>query len=88
MDFDDLVREWQDTHRVYSFEGDSGIVSLNSLCAAIGYEGHQFRFGSPLEHFLSDNPGACDAMVEWMMEWGNTSPEWKEKLENTMSEEP
>ena len=76
MEFDDLVEKFtEDMH----FEGDSGCEELETLCSALGYEGHRFRFGSPLEEFLSDNPGAQAALVEWVSDRG--VPDWRENLQ-------
>jgi len=41
------------------------------------------KYGSPLEVFLSDNPGACDAIIEWMGE--QNVEEWEYSLESELS---
>ena len=82
-DMQELVENWCDKHGAHHFEGDAGLQRFNNLCAAIGYAGHQFKFGSPLEHFLSDNPGAIEAVLEWIVERGENC-EWKTALESEL----
>ncbi|SRR6266404_6875976 len=76
--FAEILEEYQDQEKMYNFEGNSGLEKLNKLCEAVGYRGHQFRFGSSLEEFLSDNPGACAALVDWLAE--NGTEDQKEEL--------
>jgi hypothetical protein len=64
----DLVDRWLDKHGFHHFEGDSGVERLNKFCEAIGYKESGFRFGSPLESFLSDNPGAIEVILDWVRE--------------------
>ena len=83
-DLSDLIEEWRNENRAYHWEGDSGMKKFESLCEALGYDRTGFRFGDPIEHFLSDNPGAIDAIVEWMCE--RNTPEWVEALESQLPE--
>jgi hypothetical protein len=85
-DFTAVYTEWCDANKIHRWEGDPGVENLNSLCKAIGYTGHQFKFGSPLEHFLSDNPGAIEEIIEWIIEWGENNAEWKSALESELEE--
>lgn len=66
------------------FEGDTGVKALEKLCQAIGYIGNSFAYGSPLESFLSDNQGACKALVTWIA--NQNVPEWQESLESELPE--
>jgi hypothetical protein len=84
-DMSDLVEEYIDANRLYSFEGDSGLAKLEKLLGALGYSGHNFRYGSPIESFLSDNSGAVEALVDWVRDQNNT--EWKRSLEAALPEE-
>ena len=85
-DFSELLEEYQDQKGMHHFEGDSGLEKMNTLCEAIGYTGHDHKFGTPLETFLSDNPGACEAILEFISEWGDKLPEWREELISNMNE--
>lgn len=77
-EFSELLEEYQDQEKIYNFEGNNGLDNLNKICAAIGYRGHGFKYGSSLEEFLADNSGACVAIIEWLSE--NVSQENREDL--------
>ena len=81
---DTLLEDFIDQESL-RFEGDTGVENLEKVAKAIGYSGHQFRYGSPLEAFLSDNPGDCVAIIEWIKE--QNLPEWMDVLENELEEE-
>lgn len=76
--FAELLSEYQDQENLNHFEGSSGLDNLNKICNAIGYCGHGFKFGSSLEEFLGDNPGACDAIIEWLN--NEDTPQFREEL--------
>jgi len=82
MELKELLQEFID-HKRLRFEGDTGVENLNKVAKAIGYKEHGFAYGSPLEVFLSDNPGACDAIIEWMGE--QNVEEWEYSLESELS---
>ena len=66
---EELVTEYLDHNEIYRFEGDKGVEDLNTFVKALnptGYREEGYRYGSSLERFLSDNPGACEAIVEWV----------------------
>ena len=77
LSLNELVHEFIDENSL-RFEGEDGIESLNEVTEAIGYKGHGFAHGSPLEEFLADNPGACDAIIEWICKQNFTN--WKEQI--------
>lgn len=79
----ELIEEFTTLKRL-RFEGDRGVENLEKLAKAIGYKGHPHRYGSPLEAFLSDNPGAQEALVNWIGEQDIT--DWKECLESELPE--
>lgn len=61
------------------FEGEPGVENLETVCEMMGYRRTGFRYGSPLESFLADNPGAQSALLEWMAD--QEVPEWADNLE-------
>ena len=69
-DMDSPVDRWLEEHKFYSFEGERGLERLNEFCSALGYKESGFKFGSPLEEFLQDNPGAIEALLDWVREQG------------------
>lgn len=84
-DFSEMLDEYQNKKRFFNFEGDSGMARLNEIFETLGY-GHNYRYGSPLEAFLSDNSGACEAMLEWLAATGDHIPEWKESLQGALDD--
>ena len=86
FDFQDVIDEWCGQNRATSLEGDRGLENLNKLAEAIGYEKSPWNFGSPLEVFLSDNPGACEAIFNWIVEHGEKTTEWRDLLEGQLKE--
>lgn len=80
---DRLVSEFVDQNNL-RFEGDSGVESFEKLVEAMGYKAHAFRFGQLAEVFLSDNPGAIEALVEWISK--QRIQEWANNLQSHLSE--
>lgn len=68
------------------FEGESGVGNFEKVCEAIGYKETGFRYGSPIESFLCDNSGCIEAMLGWIADWGDKSPEWRSALEAKLKE--
>ena len=85
MEKDELVDKFIEENQIYSFEGDSGISNLNKICSALGYKESGFRYGSSLETFLSDNSGACDAIVDWIRDNISGIQEWVDSIESYIS---
>lgn len=86
-DFSDLYNEWCNQEEIHRWEGETGVENFEKFVSAIGYTGNQFRFGSPIESFLCDNPGAIEALTEWIIEFGEKCPEWRANLESELEEE-
>ena len=85
QDFSEMLNTFQNKKKMFHFEGDSGMARLNELFETLGY-GHNFRYGSPVEHFLSDNSGACEALIEWVAANGDYVEEWKENLQGALDD--
>jgi hypothetical protein len=79
-----LLEEFCDQERLYSFEGDSGLQQFEKVLEAIGYKAHSFRFGDLIGTFLSDNPGAVTALIEWIGE--QNIEDWKESVISNLQE--
>lgn len=82
---DEVVEEYTTFKKMWHFEGDTGMKHLNTLTKDMGYKGHGFAYGSSLEAFLSDNPGAQEAIVNWIRD--QNIADWKEELESCLPEE-
>lgn len=86
MDLTELVNEWQDENNAHHFEGTSGVERFRKLCEAIGYkEGNYLGYGHAIENFLSDNPGALEALVNWIQD--QDVDEWKESIIQELPEQ-
>lgn len=77
-EFSELLEEYQTQEKMYRFESTTGLKDLNKICNAIGYQESPFAFGSSLEQFLMDNPGAMCAIVDWLS--GANGESFKEEL--------
>jgi hypothetical protein len=58
----ELLEKWQDQNKVYHFEMNT--KNLSKIVNVIGYGDDMF--GTAVENFLNDNPGAQLAIVEWI----------------------
>lgn len=77
--FDEVVDEFLDKKGIHQFEGPRGLRNLDILAKGLGYRG-----GS--SEFFEDNSGALEAVIEWIKQFGDRVPEWKESLESVLGE--
>jgi hypothetical protein len=75
----ELIDALIDEHKLYRLEGGAGLRNLNQICAIIGYKEQPFAAGSPVELFLCDNPGAIDALIEFIIVY--MTDEWADNIE-------
>lgn len=80
----ELLEKWQDEHRCHHFENST--KNLNRIVEAIGYRDDMF--GDALHNFLNDNPGAQEAIRDWIAEWIDRNREWKELILAEITQEP
>lgn len=80
LDGSELLERWQDQNKAWHFEGEGGMKKLEALVEVLGYRDTGFRYGTPIEAFLCDNPGACEKIVEFISEWADRNSEWRESL--------
>lgn len=71
-----LIERYIDQEKMYHFEGGRGVQYLGKLVRALD---NNYR---DLDTFLEDNPGAQQAIVEWI--GGQRSPEWTESLKSQL----
>jgi len=78
----EIIEEWDAKQRQkgigYSWEGTTGVRKLEKFCADLGYRTGNFVGDVPILNFLADNPGAIEAILNWVEEQENK--EWKENL--------
>lgn len=60
-------------------EGEQGLRNLENMCEALGY-GRGFMQGRALEEFFADNPGAIEAVLEFVGNWVDRNTEWQDSL--------
>jgi len=70
-----LVDNWMDDNKTYHFEGSTGLKKLCKLARDVAGAKDPFSNGchehgcmGDLHVFLEDNPGAIQAIVDWMDE--------------------
>lgn len=89
--FQTLLDQFIKQEKLFSFDGESGVDKFALILNAIGY--HEGRgYGSSgadgvLHEFLVDNPGAIDAMIKFIEEYGDNSPDWKDSLKDSIVED-
>lgn len=83
-ELNDLITDFVQAKKL-RFEGDTGVANLNEVAATLGYREAGFRYGSSLERFLSDNPGAQEALLVWIGK--QNIPEWQESIQNELPED-
>lgn len=77
----DLFDTYLEQNRMWHFEGMRGVKNLNKIVQEVcGYGAH-----NTLESFLEDNPGAMEAVVNWIREVNVL--EWRQNLEELVEEE-
>ena len=78
MDQIDLFDKYCDQNRMWHFEGARGVRNLTQLVEDVcGY--------TSIDTFLEDNPGAMEAVVNWIRE--ANCLEWRQNLEELVEEE-
>lgn len=66
---------------LHHFEGESGTKNLEVVLKEIGYKEDGFRYGSAVERFLQDNPGAVEVLLEFIGEhYAEKFPEEEEEV--------
>jgi hypothetical protein len=86
------IQQWRNRERANTTEGETGVKNLCRLTNAIGYKDPQYfgqfahdgSYGDLIE-FLEDNPGAVEAIIDWIGE--QDFPEWNEALTEDEDEE-
>lgn len=74
----DALQRYMDDNKMYSFEGESGVRRVERLMSQVcGYDNN---FGSVLHNFFADNPGAIEAVIDWIGK--QKVIEWKDNLES------
>jgi len=78
-DLGDMVDKYLDANKMWNFEGSRGVRNLLSLFRVLNHDYNSF------ESFLEDNPGAQQALVEWIQQ--ARVSEWAENIASGFDEE-
>jgi hypothetical protein len=87
QDMNELLDDYLSQKSMHRTEGMAGVKNLCRIVRALGYKDDMYRMqldvgcalGDLLE-FLQDNPGAIEALIDWI---GNQEvTEWKENLDS------
>lgn len=86
-DGNDVLEAFMDSNQCYRFEGDAGLDNLEKLFGVLGYTEDGFRHGAPVEKFLIDNPGAIEAIIDFVaasvdQAYVSDDTTWREALVN------
>lgn len=85
MERNEIVEVFMDNF-VRSAEGETGVRNLETICEVLGY-GEGYMTGRAIEDFLTDNPGAVEAIFEFISEWGERSTDWNLRIKEALKNE-
>jgi len=80
----DILERYISEHRMHHFEGTTGVRQFEKLVEDMGYTDGQFIGRHGILNFLADNPGAIQALIEWIEQ--SNVPEWEENLSDCLQE--
>ena len=70
----------------FRMEGEQGVRNLETMCEHLGY-GQGYMRGRAIEEMLADNPGAVEAVAEFLADWAVRNTEWNAALEEVLEED-
>jgi len=84
-DRQDVVDTYMDNF-FFRMEGEQGVRSLETMCEILGY-GSGYMRGRAIEEMLADNPGAVEAVAEFLADWAVRNTEWNAALAEALEED-
>ena len=84
MERADIVEQYM-SNCFTSCEGERGVRNLEAMCEALGY-GEGFMRGRAIEEMLQDNPGAVEAVAEFLASWAERNAAWAAGLEQVLED--
>ena len=81
----DVVDTYMDNY-FFRMEGEQGVKSLETMCETLGY-GSGWMRGRAIEEMLADNPGAVEAVAQFLADWAVRNTEWNTALEEVLEED-
>ena len=85
MDKYEIV-ELYESNFMRSTEGETGVRNLENVCEHLGY-GQGWMRNRAIEEFLTDNPGAVEALFQFISEWALRNSDWQAGMEEALDEE-
>ena len=79
----DKMTSYMAQNRMYHFEGERGVNNLEKVMKEVC--GYGSDWGGTMRNFFSDNPGAIEAVLQWVSEQQST--EWTANLDALIEEE-
>ena len=70
----------------FRMEGEQGVRNLETMCEHLGY-GQGYMRGRAIEEMLADNPGAVEAVAQFLADWAVRNTEWNTALEEVLEDE-
>ena len=70
----------------FRMEGEQGVRNLETMCEHLGY-GQGYMRGRAIEEMLADNPGAVEAVAEFLADWAVRNTEWNAALEQVLEDD-
>jgi hypothetical protein len=81
----DTLQRYLDDNKMHSFEGSSGVTKMEKVMSDVC--GYTHSWGGIMQNFFADNPGACQAVVEWIGTQCERGGDWKDNLESLVGPE-
>jgi hypothetical protein len=77
------LNEYMSNNRMHCMEGERGVKHMEQVMKEVC--GYDESWGGVMRNFFTDNPGAIEAVIEWI---GSVRvSEWRENLDNLVEEE-
>ena len=64
--------------------GEAGVRDFSEILTVLGYNEDGFKYGTLVEKFLCDNPGAIECLIQWIGEQDSKVCEWRDKINDSL----
>ena len=81
--YNKLMQDYLANNKMFSFEGPRGVRHLEQIANEVC--GYTPDYSGVMAKFFEDNPGAIEAVVEWIGNQRNV--DWKDNLESLVGPE-
>jgi hypothetical protein len=84
-DRQNVVDTYMDNY-FFRMEGEQGVRNLETMCEHLGY-GQCYMTGNAIVDMLQDNPGAVEAVANFLADWAVRNTEWNTALEQVLEDD-